>query len=153
MLAVWPQCQKEFERLVLLCSWRHHLAHLLTAGPTDEDAPSPLLTCVHGLRQGWPHEDLVNVVAFLEKITAACTPYRFEYLKQPLLPRTHHDRELFMGRSKQSRRHITGRKNTATVILPAGSVVAILLGLPPTNHWVDAGSKVPPDPFHHRLHL
>jgi hypothetical protein len=74
LLAVWPQFQKAFARLVLLCSWIHHIAHLLNAGTTDEDAPSPLRTCVHDLRHSCPHEDLLNVVADLEKSTAALTP-------------------------------------------------------------------------------
>jgi hypothetical protein len=71
-----------------------------------------------------------------------------EYIKQPLLPRTNNDLELFSGRIKKSRRHITGRKNTPTFILREGSVVAILFGLPPTNNWVEAFSKVTPDEFH-----
>jgi hypothetical protein len=153
MLSVLPQFQKEFERLVLLFSWIHHIAHLLNAGTTDEDAQSQLLTFVHGLRQSCPHEDLLNVVAYLEKITEAFTPYLFEYIKQPLLPRTNNDLELFIGRIKKSRRHITGRKNTQTFILREGSFVAILFGLPPTNNWVEAFSKVTPDEFHHLLNL
>lgn len=148
MLSVLHQFQKEFERLVLLFSWIHHIAHLLNAGTTDEDAQSQLLTFVHGLRQSCPHEDLLNVVAYMEKITEAFTPYLFEYIKQPLLPRTNNDLELFIGRIKKSRRHITGRKNTQTFILREGSFVAILFGLPPTNNWVEAFSKVTPDEFH-----
>ena len=96
-------------------------------------------------------EDLLKVVTYFEKITVAFTPHLFEYLKQPLLPRTNNDLELFIGRITKSRRHITGRKNTQDFILREGSFVAMLFGLPHTNNWVDAFSKVNPDDFHHTL--
>jgi hypothetical protein len=91
------------------------------------------------------------VVAYLEKITATVTPSLFEYIKPPLLPRTNHDLERFMGRIKKSRRHITGRKNTQTFILREGSFVAILFGLPSTHNGVEAFSKVTPDECHQLL--
>jgi hypothetical protein len=57
------------------------------------------------------------------------------------------------GRAKKCRRHITGRKNTQEFILREGSFVATLFGLPHTNNWGDAFSRVNPDEFHHSLHL
>jgi hypothetical protein len=153
MLAVLNQFQKEFARLVIRFSWIPHIAHLLNAGTTDEDAPSQLLTFLHGLRHSCPHEDLLNVVAYLEKITAAFTPSLFEHVKQPLLPRTTNALELFIGRIKKSRRHITGRKNTQAFMLRAGSFVAMLFGLPQTNNWVEAFSRVTPAEVHHSLIL
>jgi hypothetical protein len=147
------QFQKEFEQLVILFSWIHHIAHLLNAGTNYEDAQSQLLAFIHGLQQSCPHEELLNVVAYLEKSTVTCTPYLFEYVKQPLLPHTNDDLELFIGRIKKSRRHITGRKNTQEFILREGSFVAMLFGLPQTNNWVEAFSRVNPDEFHHTLNL
>jgi hypothetical protein len=153
MLSVLNQFQKEFERLVILFSWIHHIAHLLNADTTYDDAQSQLLTFLHDLRQSCPHADLLNVGAYLEKITAAFTPYLFEYVKQPLLPRTNNDLELFIGRIKKSRRHITGRKNTQAFILREGSFVAMLFGLPQPDNWVEAFSRGTPDEFHQSLNL
>jgi hypothetical protein len=153
MLTVVHQFQPAFEQLVLLFSWIHHIAHLLEADPSCEDPQSQLLTCVHHLRQRCPHKDLLSLVAYLEKITVAFTPHLFEYLKQPLLPRTNNDLELFIGRIKKSRRQITGRKNTQEFMLREGSSVAVLFGLPHTDNWVDAFSRVHPTDFHHTLTL
>jgi|SRR5882724_6134613 len=89
----------------------------------------------------------------VEKLTVAFTPHLFEYLKPPLLPRTNNDLELFIGRLKKSRRHITGRKNTQEFLLREGTFVAILFGLPQPDSWVDALSRVNPQDFHHNLHL
>ena len=83
----------------------------------------------------------------------AFTPHLFEYVKQPLLPRTNNDLELFIGRLKKSRRHITGRKNTQEFMLREGSLVAILFGLPQPDTWVDAFSRVDPTDFQHTLRL
>jgi hypothetical protein len=74
-------------------------------------------------------------------------------LKQPLLPRTNHDLEFFIGRLKTSRRHITGRKNTQNFILREGSCVAMLCGLPQTHPWVDAFPNVALTDFRHTLKL
>jgi hypothetical protein len=63
------------------------------------------------------------------------------------------DLERFIGRIKKCRRHITGRKNTQEFILREGSLVATRFGLPHTNDWGDAFSRVHPDEFHHSLHL
>src|SRR6266850_6052035 len=87
------------------------------------------------------------------QITGACAPHLFESLKQPLWPRTNHDLELFIGRIKKSRRHITGRKNTQACILREGTFVAILFGLPPPDSWVEAFSRVNPQDVHHHLQL
>ena len=83
----------------------------------------------------------------------AFTPHLFDYLKQPLLPRTNNDLELFIGRIKKSRRHVTGRKNTQEFMLREGSFVAMLFGLPEATDWTDAFSRVNPDEFHHTLDL
>ena len=72
----------------------------------------------------------------MEKITIAFAPQLFEYLKQPLLPRTNNHLELLIGRRKQSRRHITGRKNTQAFILREGSFGAMLLGPPESTTWL-----------------
>jgi hypothetical protein len=76
-----------------------------------------------------------------------------ESITQPLLPRTTTDLERVIGRIKKARRHITGRKNTHTLIRREGSFVAILCGLPPTPNGVEPFSKVTPAAFHHLLNL
>jgi hypothetical protein len=91
-------------------------------------------------------------VTYVAKITVAFAPHLFAYLKPSCLPRTTHDLERCMGRLKTSRRHLTGRKNTQECILREGSVVAMLCGLPQTNNWVDAFSRVTPNDFHHTRH-
>ena len=95
MLAVLNLFQKEFEQLVMLFSWIYHIAHLLNAETSSEEAQSPLLMFVTTLRQSCPYDTLLNVVAYIEKITVALTPQLFEYLKQSLLPHTNNDLELF----------------------------------------------------------
>ena len=153
MLAVLHLFQQEFEQLVMLFSWIDHIAHLLNAETSCEEAQSQLLTFVTNLRQSCPYDELLHLVAYVEKITVAFTPRLFEYLKQPLLPRTNNDLELFIGRIKKSRRHITGRKNTQDLILREGSFVAMLFGLPQTHPWVDAFPSVNLNDFRHTLNL
>jgi hypothetical protein len=153
MLAVLNIFQKEFEPLVMLFSWIHQIAHLLQTQTNCEEAQSQLLAFVQELKQSCLPTELLSVVTYVEKITVAFAPHLFDYLKQPLLPRTNNDLELFIGRIKKSRRHITGRKNTQAFILRAGSFVAMLFGLPHTNNWVDAFSKVNLNDFHDTLNL
>ena len=93
------------------------------------------------------------MVASLEKITAAVTPYLVEDMKPPLLPRTNHALELFSGRIKKSRRPITGRKNTPECILREGRFGAMLFGLPHTHNWVEAFARVTPAEVQHLLNL
>jgi hypothetical protein len=153
MLAVLNIFQKEFEPLVMLFSWIHQIAHLLQTQTNCEEAQSQLLAFVQELKQSCLPTELLSVVTYVEKITVAFAPHLFDYLKQPLLPRTNNDLELFIGRIKKSRRHITGRKNTQAFILREGSFVAMLFGLPHTNNWVDAFSKVNRNDFHDTLNL
>jgi hypothetical protein len=152
MLAVLNLCQKAFEPLVLRFSWIYHIAHLLNAETRREEAQSPLLTYVTTRRQSCPSDTLWTVVASIEKSTVALTPQLCEYLKPPLWPHTHNDLELFIGRLKQSRRPIPGRKNTQDCILREGRFVAMLLGLPHTHPWVDAFPNVHLNEFRHTLH-
>lgn len=134
MLSVLNLFQKEVAQFVMLFSWIHQIAHLLNAETSGEQAPSPLLTGVHHLQQRCSYEELVNVATDIEKITLALTPHLFDDLKHPLLPRTTNDLELFIGRVKKSRRHLTGRKNTQAFILRDGSFVAMLFGLPQSTN-------------------
>jgi hypothetical protein len=153
LLSVLNVFQKEFEQLVILFSWIHQIAHLLKAQTSFEEAQSQLLTFVHELQQSGLPTELLRVVTYIEKITIAFAPQLFEYLKPPLLPRTNNDLELFLGRLKKSRRHITGRKNTQEFILREGSFVAMLFGLPETNNWVDAFARLNANDFHRILNL
>jgi hypothetical protein len=151
MLAVLNMFQKEFEPLVILFSWIHQITHLLKVETSCEEAQSQLLTFVHELKESGLPTALLRVVTYVEKITVAFAPHLFEYLRQPLLPRTNNDLELFIGRIKKSRRHITGRKNTQEFILREGSSVAMLFGLPPATNWVHPFSRVNTDDFHQSL--
>jgi hypothetical protein len=146
-------CQKACEQLVMLFRWIYHMAHLLNAETSREAAQSPRLKYVTNLRQSCPYNTRLNVVASIEKSTVALTPQLFEYLKQPLLPPTHHDLERFIGRLKKSRRPITGRQNTQDVILREGRVVAMLCGLPHTHPWVEAFPNVHLNEFRHTRNL
>jgi hypothetical protein len=80
-------------------------------------------------------------------------PQLLEFITPPLWPRTTHDLERFMGRLTKSRRHATGRKHTPAFMLREGSLVASLVGLPPTDTWVDACSGVDPNDFPQTLRL
>jgi hypothetical protein len=66
-LAVLNLFQKAFEQFVLLFSWIYHIAHLLNAETSSEEAQSPLLKYVTNLRQSCPYDARLNVVAYLEK--------------------------------------------------------------------------------------
>jgi hypothetical protein len=151
MLSVLNVFQKEYEQLVILFSWVYQIAHLLKAQTSCEEAQAQLLTLVHELQHSGLPTELLRVMTYVAKITVAFAPHLFEYLKQPLLPRTNNDLELFIGRIKKSRRHITGRKNTQEFILREGTFVAILFGLPQPDSWVDVFSRVNPRDFHHNL--
>ena len=153
MLAVLNVFQKEFEPLVMLFSWIHQITPLLQTPTNGEEAESQLVAFVQELKQSCLLTEMMSFVIYMEKITVAFAPHLFEYLKQPLLPRTNNDLELFIGRIKTSRRHITGRKNTQEFILREGSFVATLFGLPHTNNWADAFSQVNLNAFHHTLNL
>jgi hypothetical protein len=153
MLAVLNTFQHECEQLKILFGWIYHIAHLLKAETHGEEAQSAVVAFVQGLQQNCPHAELLSLVAYVVKITLAFIPHLFEYLKQPLLPRTNNDLELFIGRLKKSRRHITGRKNTQAFILREGRMVAILFGLPPTDNWDDAFAQVDPHDFQQTLRL
>jgi hypothetical protein len=151
MLAVLNMFQKEFAQLVILFSWIHQIAHLLKVQTSCEEAQSQLLTCGHELQENGLPTELLSVVTYVEKITVAFAPHLFEYVRQPLLPRTNNDLELFIGRIKKSRRHLTGRKNTQEFILREGSSVAILFGLPPAINWVHPFSRVNINDLHQIL--
>ena len=153
MRSVLHVFQKEFDQLVILFSWIHQIAHRLKAETSCEEAQSQLWTVVHALQQSGLPTALLRVVTYIEKITIALAPHLFEYLKQPRLPRPHHALELFRGRLKKSRRHLTGRQNTQEFILREGSFVALLCGLPETNHWVDAFARLHANDVHPILNL
>jgi hypothetical protein len=153
MLSVLSFFQKEYEQLVMLFSWIYQIAHRLQAQISCEEAQSQLLAFIDELKQSGLPTELLSVVTYVEKITIAFAPHLFEYLKQPLLPGTNNDLELFIGRLKKSRRHITGRKNTQEFILREGSMVAILFGLPQTDNWGAAFARVNPNDFYLALNL
>lgn len=153
MLAVLNAFQQEVEQLKILFGWIHHIAHLLKAETRGEEAQAAVVAFVQGLQQNCRHAALLNLVAYVEKITLAFLPQLFEDLKYPLLPRTNNDLELFIGRLKKSRRHITGRKNTQAFMLREGHMVAILFGLPQTDNWGDAFARVDPNHFQPILRL
>jgi hypothetical protein len=97
--------------------------------------------------------ELLALVYHFEKITFSFAPYLFQFLAQPLLPRTNNELELFIGKMKKSRRQITGRKNIHNFILREGSFVAILFGLPQPNNWLESFSRANIDDFHRQLEL
>jgi hypothetical protein len=73
----------------------------------------------------------------LSKLTDSFSPRLFVYRQIPELPKTNNDLEIFIGRLKKSRRHVTGRKNTQAFVLREGGAAAILYGLPKETHWGD----------------
>jgi hypothetical protein len=143
--------QQKFEQLMILFSGMYHIAHLLKTDRSYEDAQSHLLTCVHQLQHRCPHEELLSLVAYVEKMTVAFTPHLFDYLQQPRLPRTTNDLDLLIGRIKKSRRHVPGRKNTQE--FREGCCVAILFGFPQVTNGVDVFAQVNPHDFYHPLNL
>ncbi len=181
MLTVLSLFQKEYQQLILLFGWIRETAHLLKAGidseePQDgltvmgqrsdlsadaletnpEEAEEGLIGFIRNfrrLKQVCANPELLEIVIYFEKITLAFAPYLFQFLKQPLLPRTNNELELFIGKIKKSRRKVTGRKNVHNFILKEGSFVAILFGLPQPNNWLESFSRVNIDDFHQQLDL
>ncbi len=151
MLAVWTLLQKAYEPLVVLFRWIKPSAHLLKVETNAQQAPRELVTFVKRLQERCTRAKLKKFVAHVENISCACAPYLFAYGQQPLLPRTNHELELFIGSMKKSRRHVTGSKNTQELILREGSFVAMLFGLPQPHHWQAAFSRVNLDDFHVNL--
>ena len=82
---------KAFAQFVRLCSWIYHMAHLVNAETSREEAQSQLLMCVTNLRQSCPYDTRLHVVAYMEKITVALTPQLFEYLVVTNLLRPYFD--------------------------------------------------------------
>jgi hypothetical protein len=181
MLTVLNLFEKEYKQLILLFNWIRQIAHLLKA-ETDPAEPSEelivaaqksnLSTTTHetnpeeakkGLigfiknlkrfKQVRTNLELLALVYHFEKITFSFAPYLFQFLAQPLLPRTNNELELFIGKMKKSRRQITGRKNIHNFILREGSFVAILFGLPQPNNWLESFSRANIDDFHRQLEL
>ena len=153
MLAVLHLCQKAYEQLGMFFRWIHQIAHLLPVHTSGQEAQAQLWGFMQKLKHRGLPTELLRVVPYCEKITVAFAPHLFAYLKPPLLPRTTNDLELFIGRIKKSRPHITGRQNTQDCILREGSSVALLFGLPPPNNWVEAFSRVDSNDFHHTRKL
>lgn len=137
----------------MLFSGIYQIAHRVQAQISCDEAQSQLLAFIDERKQSGLPTELLRVVTSVEKLTIAVAPHLVEYLKQPRLPRTNHDLERFMGRLKKSRRHITGRKNTQEFILRDGRMVAILFGLPHTDHWGAAFARVNPNDFYLTLNL
>ena len=73
----------------------------------------------------------------LSKVTLSFSPRLFVYRQIPELPKTNNDLEIFIGRLKKSRRHVTGRKNTQAFVLREGGAAAILYGLPKETNLAD----------------
>ncbi len=132
------------------------ISTLKTNDENDEEAKKGLIGFIKNLKrlkQVRTNTELLQLVIHFEKITLAFAPYLFQFLKQPLLPRTNNELELFIGKMKKSRRQVTGRKNIHNFILREGSFVAILFGLPQPNNWMEAFSRVNIDDFHRQLEL
>lgn len=151
MLAVVKVFQKACEPLVRRFSGMHQIAPRLKAQTRWEKAQSQRLTCVYELIHSGLPTALLPVVTDGEKITVALAPQLCEYVRQPRLPHPNHERALFIGRIKTSRRHMPGRKNTQAFILREGRSVAMRFGLPPAIHWVHSCSRVNANDFHQIL--
>src|SRR5688572_16978366 len=129
----------------------HQSAPLVQTQTPGEAAQSQLLAGVQALQHSGLPTDLWRVGTSVAKIPVALAPHLCDDWKHPRWPRTPHDLARFMGRIKQSRRHRTGRKHTPACMLREGSLVAMLVGLPHPNHWVDAFSQVNRTDFHDPL--
>ena len=154
-LSVLMVCAPEYQRLKQGFEWIRQIAHRL-GNPSDS-------------RRGWAFRRLEEwlaktkatqehldpwqqeILSHFEKVTESFGVGLFEYLRQPWLPRANNDLEVFIGRTKKSRRKITGRKNTTAFILREGRFVAILFGLPKEFLSIARLSAVPRDAFREHL--
>ena len=134
--------QREVEHLDRVFGLIRHINQLLDTSGSEEEARHKLLSFVESLRESAVEEKMLSWLEHFEHITRSFAPYLFAYLKQPLLPRTNNELEIFISRMKKSRRQATGRKNTQEFILREGSWVAILFGLPPLSNLVTSFSQV-----------
>jgi hypothetical protein len=151
--SVWHVFQKAFAQRVIRFRGSHQIAHRVKAATRVEEAQSQLLTVVDERKPSGLPPDLLRGVTSMEKLTIAFAPHRFEYLKQPLRPRTNTELARLSGRLKKSRRHITGRQTTQAFILREGRFVAILVGLPETTNGVDAFARRNAHDVHQLLNL
>lgn len=130
ILAVLTTFEESFRRVASAYEWIWKIAQVLEVeGVTAPTARRRLLKYVGGL-DGGKDEEVAGWVGHIQKLTASFAPKLFEYVKQPLLPKTNNELELFIGSLKTGRRKATGRKDTTEFILREGRFVAILYGLP-----------------------
>lgn len=137
----------------MLVSGMHQSAPLWQRHTTGAEAPAQLLAFVQALKPSGLPTALVRVGTSVAKISVACAPHLFDDLKPPLWPRTTHALDLCMGRIKQSRRHLPGRKTTPALMLRDGRLVAMRVGRPHPHTWGDACSKGKRNDFHDPLTL
>jgi len=150
ILKVLERFEAEYVRLVEAWSWIHHLAHLLAHAAGRLEASAEVMSYATGLKDG-VSDELREMAGHIEKLTLAFAPYLFAYLDQPLLPRTNNDLELFIGQLKKTRRQVTGRRNVSAYILREGRAVAVFLGLPTRESWLNSFARVEIAHFRERL--
>ena len=150
--SVWSVFQTAYEPCVRRCSWMSQLAHRWQAPSSGEDAPSPRMAFREELKPSGLPTALLRVVTEVETSPSAFAPHLWEDVPPPLLPRTKHALERFLGRLRQSRRHSTGRTHTPALMRRDGSRVALRFGLPHPDHWGAAFARVNPHDFHRTLH-
>lgn len=135
LLAVLDRFRPTFDDLQQVFRWIVQIVPLLEVSPptTPSQAYGRLGAFVHDLGGQIPSEArfLQGVVTHFEKLTRAFGPALFQYLAEPLVPRTNNELELFIGQLKKFARRITGRKNTHAFILRQGRYAAVLFSLPP----------------------
>ena len=148
ILAVVVEFQERYHRLKTIFGWIGHIVHQLQGQGSVREAFAKLLCVIESLNGLWGED--AHYAGFLQhalKITKGFGQKLFTYLEQALLPTTNNEMEVFIGRIKKSRRHITGRKATHQFVLREGACVAIFFGLPQPINWLEKFGSVPLDEF------
>src|SRR5262245_16927782 len=96
ILTVLTTFQQSAQQVASAYEWIWKIAHLLEVeGVTAPTARRRLLKYVNGL-DGGEDEEVAGWVGHIQKLTASFAPKLFEYVKQPLLPKTNNELELFI---------------------------------------------------------
>ena len=143
-LSFLPEYQTRYEELNTGFAMISGISKILPTRQSEQQSQQQLLSFIEQQRQRFKSaaSEIKSWVEHFAKITQAFVSKLFAYQRQPLLPCTNNDIEIFIGQLKKTRRKATGRKNTQSFILREGAWVAVLLSLTAPTDWMSAFAQV-----------
>ena len=143
-LSFLPEYQSRYEELNTGFAMIDGISKILPTRQSEQQSQQQLLSFIEQQRQRFKSaaSEIKSWVEHFAKITQAFVPKLFAFQRQPLLPCTNNDIEIFIGQLKKTRRKATGRKNTRSFILREGAWVAVMLSLTAPTDWMSAFAQV-----------